>query len=191
MRTAASPEFAALREGLRQYYKKVVPVDISWNRKTVSSFADTFADVYERHKGKHNTVLGNSLGAMAAFVSAPVLHPDQLLLASLSAFFKEDLVQYSSVDLRRRPFAGKRRLKDFKHLSAKALAKEINVLDIPITLFFGEHEKKRHPELVARVKETARDVHRATLIELPNTGHSMRRPDYTTALLREIGKMKV
>lgn len=188
-RTAESPAFAYLRKDLSKYYDRVVPLGTSWRYKTVSQMAHTFSELYEREKSEYNAILGNSLGAMTALIVAPTVKPERLWLASLSAFFKEDLPAYGK-DLgpNVRPWLNQRRLEDFQKLSATELAGKVSKLDIPTTLFYGELEKDAHPELVARVKTTAREIKNATLVELIGASHSMREKSYTDPLLREIKK---
>lgn len=187
-RNATAPLYTPLKRGLKQMGYRVVPVPIMWNYKTISNYVDTFVPIYERKKGEHNTILGHSLAAMAAFVAAPMVKPDRLILASLSSYFKEDLPNYH------RPFGkwkheNKRRLADYQTLSANDLAQQVNKLRIPTTLVYGAYEKKMYPELVARVKKTGKSIRRATVHELPNAEHPMATSAYTTGLLNVIKRL--
>ncbi len=163
---------------------RVVPVKVTWNRKTVSGFVEAFRAVYAREKGGYNVIMGGSLGAMVALVSAPQAAPDELILCSLSAFFGEDLGKYDEAYLNRR--FGHRRVSDFKGLSAGELASQINGLSIKATLFYGQKEKELHPRLVARVKQTASELKNARLIEIPGAGHRMYEPEYVEGLRQVI-----
>ncbi|HUD06927.1 MAG TPA: hypothetical protein VMR34_03510 [Candidatus Saccharimonadales bacterium] len=186
--TAASKEYEPLRKMLTGKGYKVVPVDINWRRKTVSQFSDEFIDIYRANKTEHNTVLGNSFGAMVVFVTAPVLNPNIVIIGSLSPFFKEDLSSFSGKELLRR--FGKGRIKDFKILSATDIANKINGLNIDVEFVYGEKETTTLPELMHRVRDSAKRTNKSKLHELKNAPHSMRRSAYIDGLSKTIKNVK-
>jgi hypothetical protein len=183
--TAAHAEYAGLRDMLASKGYEVVPVEILWNRTTMSEFVDKFVEFYERHKGAYNVVLGSSFGAMAAFISAPRTKPDQLILCSLSPFFKEDLAKANAQQQRQvLRMVGKRRLANFKTLSADDIAMQVNATNTPALMLYGEEEKTAVPHLVVRVKDTAAKLNTASLHEIPGAPHSMRHPAYTAGIAK-------
>lgn len=173
---AADPKYAPLREAVAAQDYNVVPVPFTWNHKTIEQYVELFVDFYEKNKGDYNVVIGNSYGAMVAFLSAPKVRPNRLLLCSLSPFFKEDASK-TTLEFRLAWF-GKRREAAMQSLSAKETAKLLNQTNIDVTLLYGEQEKEMYPHLVERVKDTARDLKAAQLVEVAGAPHSSRDPAY-------------
>ena len=130
--TAASQRCHKIRELLQSKKYVVQPVPIEWNNKTITQFVAAFSKYYLQNKTEENTILGNSFGAMVAFISAPTLVPDTIILCSLSGYFKEDLHQYDTSSLVKR--FGVKRAEDFKHHSADVISKKINNLPIEIVM---------------------------------------------------------
>lgn len=147
-----------------------------WNRTTVTQYTDKFVDFYAKARGSYNVVIGNSYGAMVAFLSAPKITPNKVLLCSLSPYFKED-GDKTTREYRVQRF-GKRRDEAMDQLSANHTAQAINLTDIEVVMLYGEQEKKVYPHLVERVKSTAKDLKDVKLIEVPNAPHEFRDPAY-------------
>lgn len=185
-RTAASENYAELRDMLAGKGYHVVPVDIFWNRTVMSDFVDKFVALYQQKKGTHNIVIGNSFGAMAAFIAAPQVKPDKLVLCSLSPFFQEDLRNIPDEEVLRMIMIGKRRLADFRTISANDIAAQVNAANIPAVLLYGKKEQAKYPHLVARVKDTARQLEDAQLIQIPGAAHKMREPHYLAGLQKVV-----
>lgn len=119
---------------------------------------------------------------MAAFVAAPRIRPDELVLCSLSAFFTEDLSTYSKEQAQHyRKWLGERRWRDCQSLSANEIADQIKEVGIKTNILYGELENDMYPQLVSRVKDTAAKLD-AHLVEIPNCGHKMRTPEYIAGL---------
>lgn len=179
--TTTHEKYRPLSEGLNQKGYKVVPVDINWKHKSVSQFVAEFKNIYRANSSQYNIVVGNSFGAVVAFVSAADLKPDLVILASLSPYFKEDI----SVEegYKRGLRFGTKRLKDMMNYSAKAVAKNINATEVYTKLLYGELEKQTVPYLVSRVKKTANDLEREELIEVKAAPHSMSDPVYIQAII--------
>lgn len=175
-RTAADKKYDDLRKAIVSKGNKVVPVPFAWNHTTVAQYVDKFVDFYNRHKSNQNIIVGNSYGAMVAFLAAPKVKPDRIILCSLSPYFKED--KDKTTEKYRIKKFGKRRNKAMKQLSAEQTANEINKTNIRVTLLYGEQEKIHVPFLVERVKSTARDLENAELIEVPDASHPFHGPAY-------------
>ncbi len=183
--TAAHARYNDLKTALESKGYRVAPVNITWNYRTVSKFADGFVDFYKAHKSEHNLIVGNSLGAMTAFVSTPLIVPNELILCSLSPFFSEDLNKHEPVYVVHR--FGKQRAEDFTKLSANKIAEQISQKNIRTTFLYGEKEKEMYPTLVARVKASASQVKSSRLIEIPNAGHPMHEPEYVAGIKKALG----
>lgn len=184
--TAADPDFKALRSMLSDLGYRVLPVPITWNRQTLTSYVEGLAQFYDENKSEHNTLLGGSFGAMASFIAGPRLKPDRLILCSLSALFREDLPSYQDQYLAN--WLGQRRVADLKNHSASTIATQILESNVKTSMVFGDKEKAMHPKLYARVKETAAAL-QITPIELPGAGHKMRDPKYVAGLQRVMAKL--
>lgn len=184
-RTTAHSDYALLRSMLQSKGYEIARVDLTWNYRTVSRFAADFAKIYEAQKTEHNIVIGNSFGAMTAFVSASKLKPDKLMICSLSGFFKEDLHKYDKSYLLSR--FGKRRLNDLRTLSADDIAEKISQNEIETIFLYGEKEKSLHPHLMERVRDSVNNVKSSRLLEIPRAGHRMYEPDYVEGIKRAIG----
>lgn len=178
--SAASDEYAALRSMIAGYGYDVVPVDILWNRRTVTKYASDFVEFYLQHKSAHNMIIGNSLGAMVALVTAGQLAPEKLILCSLSGFFQEDLPRHDDSDAMISRF-GTRRWQDFGGLSAAEAVRRIDTSRTTAIMTYGELEKDWYPILVRRVAETARRLGTQP-IELAGAPHSIRDPQYIAGL---------
>ena len=174
--TAADPKYATLRKHIAAKGYRVVPVPFTWNHRTVPQYVDLFVKFYEKNKGEYNLLVGNSYGAMVSFLAAPKIKPDHILLCSLSPFFAEDKDK-TAVTYRIKRF-GKRREQAMKQLSATKTATAVNRTGTRVTLLYGEKEKEMYPELVERVKSTARALNDNILIEVADAPHSFRDPCY-------------
>ncbi|HUP26621.1 MAG TPA: hypothetical protein VM124_03195 [Candidatus Limnocylindrales bacterium] len=180
-RTAADGQYSELRNAIASKGYEVMPVDIKWNYHTMSRFVSEFKAFYLNKASKHNVIIGNSFGAMAAMITAPELKPDKIILCSLSPFFQEDIPRFQPPEKLTNWF-GRRRVEDFSTISATATANKINRANTKSILFYGEQEKKKHKKLVDRVISTAHDLKGSQLIEIPGTPHSFRDPRYVIAI---------
>ncbi|NND64953.1 MAG: alpha/beta hydrolase [Gammaproteobacteria bacterium] len=190
-RTATGPEFEHVSKVFSDAGFLVKPFDKPWRDNTVSDMADLFCEFYENNKGNHNIVLGNSLGGMVAFVTAPLIKPQQLVLASLSACFKENLETYDEDFLANRVAKfGDFQVANFKQLSAYALAREINDLGIPTTLCYGEKERDLYPYLVTHVESVAKQMPGSELKVLPSAEHSLRGTKYLEGIVGLVKSLK-
>lgn len=179
--SAVDEKYRALREGIEEKGCKLVPVPFHWNYTTVPQYVEKFVKFYRNNKGEHNIVIGNSYGAMVAFLSAPEIEPDEIIACSLSPFFKEDKGK-TSLEYRLRKF-GKRRTEAQDSLSATETASCINQTNTKVILMYGEQEKDLYPYLVKRVLETKSELKNVKLVEAKGAPHSMRDPLYTKAII--------
>ena len=182
--TTAGEGFAFLRDSIAAKGYRVVPVDITWRRKIPTQFATEFIELYQKEKGDYNIVLGNSFGAVVALITATKIRPDEIILCSLSPFFKEDFdTDWPTHGHIKR--LGKRRIEDIASYSAKSLAKEVKGLNIKIKMMYGEQEIEKLPKLVKRVKETAVDlgIEASMATDAP---HSFRDPAYAKAIATQL-----
>ncbi len=179
-RTAADERYDGLRKAIARKGYKVIPVPFVWNYTTVARYADKFVAFYDQHKSDYNVVIGNSYGAMAAFLAAPRTMPDKLLLCSLSPFFKEDTAK--TTEAYRLKTFGKKRNDAMAHLSAKQIAKAVNRTGTKVVMLYGEEEKTLYPHLVERVKSTAKDLTNAELVEIPGAPHPFHEPVYVRGI---------
>lgn len=88
---------------------RVCPVNISWKYKTMSDYVEEFLSQIVS-KNTDFDIFGFSFGAMIALISTKHVKPNNLILSSLSPYFKEDLPllkkSYWSLN-------GKKRMADF------------------------------------------------------------------------------
>ncbi len=180
--TAAHADFSSLHEGLISVESTVVPVDISWRRKTHTKFVERFLDEYSKHKSDKNIVIGNSFGALVALLSAGQFKPDELHLCSLSPFIKESLEDNKVRDYVIKRF-GIRRAEDLKQYSIGGLANQVNALGMKVNFLYGEQEKKDLPFLVEFAKKYSKLFNNSRVSEIKGAPHSMRDPAYQKGLM--------
>lgn len=184
--TAADPKYEELRKAIAAKGYKVVASPIYWNKKTISEYTNEFIEFYKSNKGDgENIVIGNSFGAVVAFLSAPTIKPDRVLVCSLSAYFKEDMhKQKPSYMLRR---FGKRRTADSHIISADETAKKINAAHVHMTFMRGEKENwGRFIKLSERVERSAKAVKGSKLVIVPDCPHSFRTREYIRGIVGEL-----
>lgn len=181
--TAAGLMYKNLCSAVSKCGYRVIPVEISWRQTLPSQFAQQFINVFNKNKDvEQNVVIGNSFGAVAAFITAAEIKPEKLLLCSLSPFFKEDwdLGKPSKQAYR---YLGKKRLEDIKGYSAEQVASEINKTDVLVKVLYGEKEHKTSPKLVKRCQETAKQLNKAQLIEIEKAPHSFHDENYIRGIV--------
>ncbi|MDQ5938461.1 MAG: hypothetical protein QG642_151 [Patescibacteria group bacterium] len=127
---------------------EVIKISIDWDYRVMTDYVADFKQQYEKYSGKNNYILGFSYGAVIAFMSATELKPKKIYLCSLSPHFKEDI---KAMKPWIKKLVGKRRIADAKKQSALTIARKLN---IPSTIFYGEIEAEKFPQLVVRAKET-------------------------------------
>ena len=131
-KTAPYPQ---LKEMLEGYGFDVHIVPIPWDPGVMSDYVDEFKAFFQEHKGTKNYVLGFSFGAMIAFISAPEIQPDMLILCSMSPFFVENLE--STPKHIREFWEEKGKMDDFQNFSYKWIVQRWKG---PTVFFFGTKE---------------------------------------------------
>jgi pimeloyl-ACP methyl ester carboxylesterase len=181
---ANSEELKPLLQGLKSKGYNVVAFDKAWYRKTPARVIEEFKAFYNKYKTEENIVIGNSFGAVVAYVSAPELQPDEIYLCSLSPFFKEDRGKYP--DEYAYKYFGKRRAHNLWQYSSDEVAKEINRTNTKVIAVYGEKEHETSARLVARTTDVSKKVKNSKLIEIPGAPHNMRDPVYTKAIVEMV-----
>jgi esterase/lipase len=176
---ASEPQYRWMQNFFKRKGFAVRVPSIEWNHRTMTEWKEDFVEYYKQHKTKTNYVLGFSFGAMIAFMSAPELKPNKLFLCSLSPFFKEDL---HTLFPSWKKEVGKKRLRDFRNISANKLAREIA---IPTVVFCGEQEAMRYPTLFERCKKTQQKLKKAKLVMVVKAPHVIDHPGYVQAIKAE------
>lgn len=183
--TAASTSgYKTLLDGLRVQGYNVIPYTRAWYRKNPIQYVREFEEFYIAHKTDENIIIGNSFGAVVAFVSAPKLQPNTIFLCSLSPFFKEDRGKYP--DEYAYKYFGKKRAHELWSYSSNDIVTEINKTGIRVIGVYGEKEHKTSPNLVARTTNVARKLNDAELIEVPDAPHVLENSIYTAAILKMV-----
>lgn len=145
--SAKSIEYGKISEFFENKGIKSIIVDISWQRKTVSEYANDFLSKYYDNKYKEVYLLGFSFGAMAALIVASKINAKKLILCSTSPYFKE---HYETIDNDEKRYFGKKRMADFLKISLKELLKKIKCKTF---VLYGEKEHEciiKNSEYIAK-----------------------------------------
>jgi len=173
--TSTSPGYPAIIKHVQKQGYTVIPLQISWKYRTMSDYMAEFRAQATKHTKDDNiTLLGFSFGAYIAFLAATEIPVDNLLLCSLSPYFKEDLPT-----LRRswKAYMGKHRIGDFKNYSFDKLSQKIAAKNI--TLIHGEFECY---ELIHRVHDAQKKLKHAKVIPLEKTKHDISQKIYINTI---------
>jgi alpha-beta hydrolase superfamily lysophospholipase len=122
----------------------VMPIDLSWDNKTVSQNTEEFLELYYLTPAKKKYILGFSFGAMIAFIASTKVEVAGLILCSLSPYFSEDLPKIGS-NWTPETVA---RYQDFAGLSCSQLAKQLKAKQV--LMLYGKDEAK---SVVKRVSD--------------------------------------
>lgn len=185
-RNASDPIFADLRKAIETRGYTVVPVPFFWNYTTVPKYVEQFVEFYENNKSDHNIIIGNSYGAMVAFLAAPIVKPDRAIICSLSPYFNEDKDK-TTKSYRIKKF-GINREHAMSQLSATKTAQDLNKTNVSVTLLYGEQEKELHPHLMQRVWQTAKQLKHAEVIEAPGAPHAFYNKTYIDTISSVLAK---
>jgi len=165
---------------MRPFFKKagfeVKMFAADWDYHVMSDYVTDFKKFYEKNKGKKNHVLGFSLGAMIALLSAHEIKPDKLYLCSISPYFKEDMKK-----LRKDwgKMIGVRRIEDFKNHS---VVKAIKGLPTSTVVLYGQAEGEKFPNLKKRCEQTHDSLMKSKLVVVPESPHQIDHPEYIKAI---------
>lgn len=180
--TAKDGLYPVIEQGLRAHGYNVVPTDISWRRKVHTQYVKEFIELYNSQKTEHNIIIGNSFGAVVAFLATPQIDVDEIYLCSLSPFFNEDRQRLP--DAYGIKYFGKRRLNDLRSYSADEVAASINGTKVHV--LYGEKEHQTSPPLVARCQEVAKLVLGADIHEIAGAPHNLTNPIYSQAVVSAV-----
>lgn len=101
---------------------KVVDVNITWNRKTMSDYVNQFISQVDQSEEEIHTI-GYSFGAVISFIASSKIKIKSQILCSLSPYFAEDL---PGLKTSWKTWMGKKRLEDFESLKASEIAKKVS-----------------------------------------------------------------
>lgn len=114
------PAYVQLRELCEAHGFVVRVADITWKYRVMSQYVDEFLSQVKPSDELY--MLGFSYGALVAFLAAPTLNPQTIILCSLSPCFQEDLHKFKDSW---KAMTGVRRMKDFEQYSFTTLAQQI------------------------------------------------------------------
>lgn len=129
----------------------VVPISIKRKYRVMTDYVSDFASQFVHSQDNEVYILWFSFGAMVALIATSIhkLDVKNLMLCSLSPYFKEDLLVSRKRWLES---LWKKRVSDFQKYSFKKIALSI---DSKTTLVFWEREPV---ELINRVLETEKEI---------------------------------
>ena len=157
------------------YEPKFVPID--WKYKTIDDWVEQVKEKIPKRDLTNSLLSGFSFGSIIALSIAAEINPKQLLLFSLSPYFKEDFPIPKSWQV----WAGKKRVKNLRKLSFNKLAAKIKC---PTILFVGDKEIKRYGD--RRDREAHRRIAGSRYIIIPSVGHDVGDPKYVEAIRKEL-----
>jgi pimeloyl-ACP methyl ester carboxylesterase len=168
--------YRSIASMFRQAGIKPLFVPISWPRTVLSQNAREFDETYQKYDPASTVVFGFSAGAMLAFMSAARRSPAVLILASMPAWFAEDLATRSAGHKR---IVGHRRVSDYATLHFDELAKKVRSKTY---LLVAEGEIKQWPTFLARAADAHAKIAGSILVKVPHSGHNIGHEDYLKAV---------
>ncbi len=157
-----------------------IPVNISWKYKTMAHYLKQFYQQSQNQPRQETCILGFSFGAMIAFLSAPFVNPQALILCSLSPYFKEDLPRIPQLW---KEYVGIRRITDFKKYSFNAYAKETKSKTFIVV---GD---KEHSFTKKRAAEASKKISGSRLITIQRGEHNIAQKEYQKTLEEMIAEL--
>jgi hypothetical protein len=157
----------------KRKHVKPIMVNIHWKFRTLNDYVSEFLSFYKPITSGKIYLFGFSFGAMVALMASPFIAPDKLYLCSLSPFFKEDL---SHIKKKGRKSLGKNKLRDFKKISFRTLAKQVSCTTI---LVAGEEEST---DVLKRTAIAKREISKAKLYLARGAAHDLSQPEYLRTL---------
>lgn len=167
----ASRDYRATIAAIESQGFKVNFVPIGWARTTLKEWLDEFDKTYQKYDTKTTILAGFSFGAIIALSAAAQRNPAELWLFSLSPYFKEDIPK----DKRDWRGLGHRRIQAFKERLTEDVFKSIRC---PTSIYFGEVEAKKYPEIYNRSVRAHSLISNSKLITIPNSGHDVTNINY-------------
>lgn len=159
------------------YQPEFVPID--WKYKTIDDWVEQVKQKISKIELENSLLSGFSFGSMVALAIAAEVNPKQLLLFSLSPYFKEDMPLSSRYE----KWAGKRKTENFKHFSFDKLASKIKC---PTMLFVGSKEISKYEDTDHRSEEAKKRIKGSKLIVVEGIAHDVGDPKYVEAIRKEM-----
>jgi pimeloyl-ACP methyl ester carboxylesterase len=174
--------YQPLLHDLREAGYKVVPIQVTWERRT---FDDWLPEVEKQVAGVQTEdalLIGFSYGAMLSSVLATRHKFARVFLCSLSPYFAEDLRRATKAW----HSVGHRRISAFEKVHFEDIVKKYNA-DQTI-VFAGEVEmlRRKAPVLAERNKEAAARLPNAQFIAVPKAAHDISHPNYAAAIKAQL-----
>lgn len=154
-------------------------VSIDWKYKTIDDWVEQVRQQIPASNIKSSLLSGFSFGSMIALAIAAGVNPKQLLLFSLSPYFKEDM----PLPEKYQKWAGKRKVENFKHFSFNELASKIKC---STRLFIGSKEISKYKEMDHRSSEAKKRINNNKLVVVKDVGHDIGDPKYIEAIKKEL-----
>jgi len=142
------------------YGYHVIPVSIQWSKRTATHWVKDFLDVVEKNGSENSIALGFSFGAYVVALASQMTNFNEIILCSLSPYFKEDLkfIPHDSLD-----FFGKRRVEDFQlHITPTFSTKT--------TIYFGDQD---WPIAIEKAKNIVKSCKMVDLFLIKGVGHDI------------------
>ncbi|MBU6500950.1 MAG: alpha/beta hydrolase [Patescibacteria group bacterium] len=159
-----------------------IQVDINWRvkkfGKMLTDYTKQFLKAYKKQEGVDVYILGFSLGATTAFLTAARTKPRALILCSLPPRFKEDSknVKPAWIQWRRKNFSD--RDYSFAKIAPKIKSK--------IYLLVGENEDRSY---LIRAKDAKKKLKNANLTIVKKARHNISQKEYLAAVNKVISKI--
>jgi pimeloyl-ACP methyl ester carboxylesterase len=166
------------RAGIKPHF-----VSIKWPRTVLTQNASEFDRTYLKYDPASTVVFGFSAGAMLALMAVAGRSPAALMLASMPAWFAEDLA--SRLPSHKRA-VGKRRMADYETIHFDDLAKR---LASKTYLFVAEGEIKQWPTFLSRAADANAKIPGSELIRIKRSGHNIGDQDYMEAINNVIARL--
>jgi esterase/lipase len=174
-----SRDYQAILDLYKQlgYEPHFVPID--WKYRTVDDWVEQVEKRISKKDLQDSLLSGFSFGSMIALAVAAKTNSKQLLLFSLSPYFKEDMPLPEKYG----KWAGKRRIENFEKMSFNKLAAEI---ESPTIIFIGSKEKEKYKDMWHRSNEAHKRIKDSKLILVEGAGHDVTHPSYIKAIVKNI-----
>jgi len=158
-------------------------ITIKWKNRVMSDYVREFIQKTRTDNVKKRYVLGHSFGAMIGFIAATEeMKPYQLILCSLSPYFKEDL--HIKRVKKWRKGLGERRWMDLEGIKFNELAGKCKC---KVTLIVGSKEWKEMKERTAEAKKRIRG---SKVIVIQDAEHDIAGTAYFDAVKKYISKLR-
>lgn len=152
---------------------------IDWKYKTIDDWVGQVLRKLSKRDIQKSLLSGFSFGSMIALAVAADANPKQLLLFSLSPYFKEDFPIPDDYE----KWAGKRRIENFRRLSMNDLAAKVGC---PTKIFIGRKEMDKYTDMDERSSQACTRIKNSKLIVIDGVGHDVGHPKYIEAIRKEL-----